>query len=1179
MKTMRIEIFRLPAFGPFTDREVRFANQGSGLHVIHGLNEAGKSTMLRALNNLLFGFPHQTPDAYLHPARSLSVGASLRLTDGSNLDIVRFKRRKNDLLDGTGQVLAQSDLAALMGGISQDLFGRIFSMDQDGLRQGAEGLLQAEGDLGQALFAAASGIANLRGILKDLETRQDSLFRPRASTSSIHRDISELSALSRQVRELSLKPSRWKKLRQELRTLQEQQKDLLDALFALDTNMARLQRYRGALRHIDLREEISRRLAGIEETPLLADDFTERRSKAQQALVGAVQEEERLVFRLEQIQSQLKTITLNTGLLEVGNEIQRLHVETAAHRKALKDIRGLETRCAGLRSAIADKLESLGRDPALEQDQKSARVTRQLKVHLESLAREYGALNADLVSASQARDDFQADLAELGEQLEAMPPLPDTSPLETALARAADMGHPVQRLQEIAAGIEKLRSSISRDMEAMGLWQGDPAELECLALPLPETLDRFDTDLQAADISLKDVQKDKQRLESALAEKSSALQRLELTGELPNPSVLAAVRTLRNTGWSLIKNAWLLGEIDPHQEALFTEQISGAGTLAEAFEQSLHQTDSLADAMFANASSVAQALGLRQEITSLKQAVQNNAAQIQAETLALEDLQKLWAAQWRPAGISPLSPREMQAWLTKALDVRQRLADLRERESSHQRLVREMQAMAAELGQALADAGEVFPEQTEYAAVLSLAGKSLARLQQRAAKQQDLLRRRREVTRARDKAALRRDQAAAALDAWNEQWAKALQPLALPADTTPEVAAAVALTLEEIAQAKREMDDLERRVADMDDEYRAFSRQVLKWKHLLCSEAPERPEDVIGFLHAHWQAEKEKMAQVEALTKEQRLVEQQLHAARTTFQACQKTLSALCAEAGCAKAEELPACEARARAKAQALNDRDRVEEQLLELAGGENLDAFIAAAREYQPDELTAELERMRIQKTELNEQRDGCTAEIGRLRGELAGLDGASRAAEVAQQVSDVQARLEESVRQFVLLRLASQVLSREIERYREANQGPVLEAASRFFATMTVGSFSGLLADYDEKGDPVIKAVRDADQRLEIGQLSEGSRDQLFLALRLGGLWRYLQANPPCPLIVDDILVNFDDQRSAATFRVLHEIAATTQVLFFTHHAHLVDIARQTLSEGMEVVELTEDEKLRR
>jgi uncharacterized protein YhaN len=73
-----------------------------------------------------------------------------------------------------------------------------------------------------------------------------------------------------------------------------------------------------------------------------------------------------------------------------------------------------------------------------------------------------------------------------------------------------------------------------------------------------------------------------------------------------------------------------------------------------------------------------------------------------------------------------------------------------------------------------------------------------------------------------------------------------------------------------------------------------------------------------------------------------------------------------------------------------------------------------------------------------------------------------------------------------------------------------------------------------------------------------MSEGARDQLYLALRLATLERYLDHAEPLPFIVDDILVNFDDERSAATLKVLAELSRKTQVILFTHHAHLRDLA---------------------
>ena len=49
---------------------------------------------------------------------------------------------------------------------------------------------------------------------------------------------------------------------------------------------------------------------------------------------------------------------------------------------------------------------------------------------------------------------------------------------------------------------------------------------------------------------------------------------------------------------------------------------------------------------------------------------------------------------------------------------------------------------------------------------------------------------------------------------------------------------------------------------------------------------------------------------------------------------------------------------------------------------------------------------------------------------------------------------------------------------------------------------------------------------------------------------------------PLVVDDILMNFDDQRAASTLQLLDNLASQTQILFFTHHQHTLELARQQL-----------------
>jgi uncharacterized protein YhaN len=81
------------------------------------------------------------------------------------------------------------------------------------------------------------------------------------------------------------------------------------------------------------------------------------------------------------------------------------------------------------------------------------------------------------------------------------------------------------------------------------------------------------------------------------------------------------------------------------------------------------------------------------------------------------------------------------------------------------------------------------------------------------------------------------------------------------------------------------------------------------------------------------------------------------------------------------------------------------------------------------------------------------------------------------------------------------------------------------------------------------------------VHVAGMSDGTADQLYLALRLASLEQYLEHNEPLPFVVDDILLRFDDERALATLRVLAGLAERTQVLFFTHHRHLVELAERS------------------
>jgi uncharacterized protein YhaN len=79
------------------------------------------------------------------------------------------------------------------------------------------------------------------------------------------------------------------------------------------------------------------------------------------------------------------------------------------------------------------------------------------------------------------------------------------------------------------------------------------------------------------------------------------------------------------------------------------------------------------------------------------------------------------------------------------------------------------------------------------------------------------------------------------------------------------------------------------------------------------------------------------------------------------------------------------------------------------------------------------------------------------------------------------------------------------------------------------------------------------------LELTELSSGTRFQLYLALKLASIEQYLRTAPPLPLVLDDVLVEWDDDRAKIALGVLAEFSEQLQILLFTHLARDVEASR--------------------
>ncbi|MCF7985728.1 MAG: hypothetical protein K9L70_15100, partial [Thiohalocapsa sp.] len=173
-----------------------------------------------------------------------------------------------------------------------------------------------------------------------------------------------------------------------------------------------------------------------------------------------------------------------------------------------------------------------------------------------------------------------------------------------------------------------------------------------------------------------------------------------------------------------------------------------------------------------------------------------------------------------------------------------------------------------------------------------------------------------------------------------------------------------------------------------------------------------------------------------------------------------------------------------------------------------------------------------------------------------------GADAAASL-QQANNTAAGIRRDAARYLRLQLAVHLLRGQIERFRRESQGPLLARAGELFRLATGGSFDGLGTAFAGDDTPVLVGLR-GETEVGVDGMSDGTRDQLFLALRIAAIDRHLGDHEPMPLVLDDLLMTFDDRRTLAILPVLQALADKTQILLFTHHRHLRDLARDALGD---------------
>ena len=1152
---MKIRELNLAAFGPFTERELAFDELG--LHIVYGPNEAGKSSALRGLKALLYGIDERSLDNFLHANDKLRIHGYLRSTDGHELTFVRRKGRKNTLLTPDGEALDEQALAPFLQGVTPELFETLFGIDHQALVQGGKDILEQKGDVGQALFSAALGSQALHSVLGELDDTAKNLFLPAGSRPLINSTIRSHTDLRAEIRKCSLSSREWDEHRRALVRTTEELERIQSELADNRTEVNRLQRIQRILPKLARRRELFQELKLLGDVAVLADDFVGRRQKGVNALETAHAIVGKANPRLEGLQKQLEELSTNQGLLDQAENIEDIHARLGGHRKALQDRPHLEAESRQLLTDVESILKEIRPDLELK-DIEELRPVLARRQAIAELGGKNAVLDAHVEQTESSLRETEKRLKIARKECDEIPESGSTDVLQRAIAAARKQGELDASIQSTQSQLASLQTECSADLSRLTFWDGELEDLAGLGLPKRESINRFEEVYDELEKRFERLEEKKEEATDTLLDTSQRLDEIERAGEVPTEAALINSRSERDEVWQLLRRQWVGGE-DVTAEA---RDHQGEGTLPDAFENRLAGADEVSDRLRREADRVHALASLQAKQEGGRRQSEEIVEQLDATNAEKNQLDASWRELWSSCQIVPRTPREMRAWLDEFEKLRDRVGQLNLLRQNVSELEQNRKTSILRLNEQLPVLGRDGSTSKELESVLLECEAFAQQLDEFKRKRDSLANevKDREV----DAESLIEEHrlATEALEAWNIQWGELMQNFGLRIDSSPSETDDVIEKVRVLFSKQDEAEKLRIRTNAIEEEAEAFRGQVENIVAKIAQELGDLPaDDAVVRLNSLLSENRSRQTKRQQIEEQVEQANQEILDSTASIETMTGRLDTLCVEAKCDKHIQLEAAE---RSSADYLRIKaaiDSIELEILETGEGVTIAELEAEAEGIDPDSLPWRIKALSDKIEGEHEPRRTELAETkGREEKELGLMDGSDHAAVLADQAHAVLASIRSEAERYIHVKLAGKILRDQVERYRQENQGPLVKRASEHFSALTLGSFDGLMTDFNERDEPVLAGIRPGGERVNVEGMSSGTRDQLYLALRLASLEKYMEASEPMPFIVDDILVDFDDERSQAALNALAELAEKTQIILFTHHSRVVEQSKQ-------------------
>ncbi len=1158
---MRLLELGLERYGAFSARSITFDAE-RGLAVVFGPNEIGKSTLLSGVTDFLFGIPMHSPHGEVFGYDVMRLNAHLRLADGAELKLKRRKGKIKTLSDDKGTSHDQDILSRALGATSRERFLELFGLDHATLRAGGEGLLTADGELGRLIVEAGGGLRGMVARLGELELYGDGLFAPRKSDKrAFYQALGKVEAADRMVKASATSKEAYLEARSGHVDALARYRALIEEAHGLGkrrSELERLVRVQPLLAQLAQAEEA---LEGFGDLAHLPTGFDAELDRARAKLEAADQELERAANAAKRLEARRNELCVDPAWSKHRDRIVAVSETAIAVRQARQSLVNRRRELVDIDAKLAALRGLLGLAPTFDlatiaPSNADLKAVRDL--HTEAVNR-----RADAAATARASASLAQELSILKETIDAARAAGRDRPFGVD---AADLTALPQAQSAAAAQgkrLSKAADELAQDIRRLGF-----RDLEHMrALTFPD-LDTLRGEIEARQRLARDIEAHTSRADEARASGAAAhaaVLRLASGAAVASPEAIGDARNVRDQALAPLIASHRAGIADAPLARREQEIASVVGANAEA--------DDLADRRTDDAHRVAALVQQREREEDAKLAQRAAAEGISRLTAQGAANERTFARAYPDATAFEPDPGKL---LTLAIE-RARLID---RANDLQVSLAEADARLSDLEpkrQALALAESQLGAATAgNKSLVERVKTAVAAIKAHDVEHANFVRDGRDIA---TKEA-QRTQSQAALEghtraetAWSASWSEAVAALGLKREVSLDEAEQV---MREWATARGELStaaQTRRRIEQIEADVKALAEDVASCAGELGVTLASDPVEAAADLKRRSDQNEQQSAAFAELAPELNAAKEDVARANHTLSEAKRLMEVLNKKLGMDGDGATDDTSAR-------LNRRDQIQAKLAELhgkisiAGDEILLADLRrACIERDIDSLRADLSALDLERQHHEEAVKAAVESMKEFETALRSYEDPTQVNQAIAERECATSDIHTITQRWIETIVAHDLLTEAIARVRAEHQDPLIARAGALFKLTTQGAFVGIEADVDANGKPVVIGRRSDGRAVGVSKMSDGTRDQLFLAFRLASIEQYGKAGEPIPFIADDILVHFDDARAAATLELLAEFSKTNQVILFTHHQSVRDAAAALSHPAVQVIDLDE------